>query len=109
MHLSFIRFYWLRLIGAVAALILALLYLAGFEMYSLAGFAVVATFAIYHGIRINNGTQPAICDLCGNQGTFSAEYGAGFSNARLILTCSNCGRVVNGSENNSVKPQKEKK
>ncbi len=106
MYINFIRFYWLRLFGAVFALTLALLYLTGFEGISLIGFGCIAFIAIYITIRINNGTLPAQCDLCGSNGTMNAEYGAGFSNARLILTCQNCGRVVNGTKG-SVKPQKE--
>lgn len=106
MYLSFIRFYWLRLFGAVAALILAIMYLAGFELTGLAGFSCIATIAVYIGIRINNETMPARCDLCGSGGTMKAEYGAGFTDARLILMCPHCGRVVNGSPG-SVKPQKE--
>lgn len=106
MPINFIRFYWLRLFGAVFALILALLYLAGFELISLAGFSGIAFIAIYITIKINNGTMPAKCDLCESAGTMTAEYNAGFSNARLILTCEHCGRVVNGAPG-SVKPQKE--
>jgi hypothetical protein len=106
MQISLIRFYWLRLIGAVFALFLALLYLGGFEMASLGGFTIIACVAIYMGIRINNGTMPATCDLCGSPGTMKAEYGAGFTNARLILECGRCGRVVNGAPG-SVKPQRE--
>jgi hypothetical protein len=106
MHLSFIRFYWLRLFGALTALTLALLYLAGFELTGLAGFSCIGAIAVYIGIRINNETMPARCDLCGATGTMKAEYGTGFVNARLILICPYCGRVVNSSPG-SVKPQKE--
>lgn len=106
MHISLIRLYWLRLIGAALALLLAILYLAEFEEISLAGFALIALMAIYIGIRINNGTMPAHCDLCGSEGTMGAEYGAGYANARLILNCRRCGRVINGASG-SVKPQKE--
>lgn len=106
MHVSLIRLYWLRLIGAVLALLLAILYLAEFEYASLAGFAIIALVGIYLGIRINNGTMPARCDLCGSEGTIGAEYGAGYANARLILNCCRCGRVINGKPG-SVKPAKE--
>lgn len=106
MQINFIRFYWLRLFGAVFALILALLYLAEFQRISLIGFSCNAFIVIYLTIRINNGTMPAECDLCGNPGTMKAEYGAGFSNARLILTCEQCGRIINSAPG-SVKPRKE--
>ncbi|WP_136798197.1 MULTISPECIES: hypothetical protein [Desulfosediminicola] len=106
MHINLIRLYWLRLAAAALALLLAILYLAEFEKVSLAGFALIALIGGYIGIRINNSTMPARCDLCGSVGTMGAEYGAGYANARLILNCSRCGRVVNGKPG-SVKPQKE--
>lgn len=106
MHLSLIRFYWLRLFGAVLALVLALLYLSGYEAVSLLGFTIIAFVATVITIRISKNTMPASCDLCGAPSTMTAEYGAGFVNARLILNCTRCGRVVNTTPG-SVNPQKE--
>lgn len=93
--MSFRSLYWGRIIGAVAALFFAVLYLAGQISFSLVGFAIVAFFGGVIGYRLNCGTLPAICDLCGARGLFSAEYGYGFQNARLILNCPSCGRVIN--------------
>lgn len=95
MHLSFVLFHWLRFLGAVFALCFAILYIMGGEEISLAGFAVIALVASVIGIRIRKGSMPATCDLCKTRGTMKAEYGAGFSNARLVITCPHCGRVVN--------------
>jgi hypothetical protein len=106
MRISLLRFHWLRFIGAITALLLALIYLAEYEYLSLTGFGVMALIMTYGGIRIRRGTLPAVCDLCGAASTMSAEYGAGFSNARLILSCPSCGRVVNRAEN-GIKPEKE--
>lgn len=106
MRLSLLRFYWLRVFGAVLALVLALLYLTDFEGLSIIGFSFMALAAAVITIRISRNTMPASCDLCGAPATMTAEYGAGYSNARLILNCTRCGRVVNGRPG-SVKPQKE--
>lgn len=106
MRLTLLRFHWLRFFGAIVALLLALLYLYGYEQFSLIGFALIALVLTYGGIRIRRGTLPAICDLCGAHATMTSEYGAGFSNARLIICCPDCGRIVNGS-NGGVQPRKE--
>lgn len=106
MRLSLLRFYWLRVLGAVLALVLASLYLADFEEISIFGFSFMALVAAVLTIRISRNTMPASCDLCGAPATMTAEYGAGYSNARLILNCTRCGRVIN-SRPGSVKPQKE--
>ena len=107
MFLNFFRFHWLRFIGAILALLLSIIYLFGFEEISLAGFGIGIVIASYIGIRIRKGSMPARCDLCGSEGSLKAEYGAGFSNARLVLTCSSCGRVINGGEKGTIKPRKE--
>ena len=107
MFLNFFRFHWLRFIGAILALLLSVIYLFGFEEISLAGFAVGIVIACYIGIKIRKGTMPARCDLCGSQGTLKAEYGAGFANARLVLSCAHCGRVINGGAKGTIKPRKE--
>jgi hypothetical protein len=106
MRLSFLRFYWLRLFGAVLALVMATLYLNDFEGISITGFSLMALVAVVISIRISRNTMPASCDLCGAPATMTAEYGAGYSNARLILNCTRCGRVVN-TRPGSVKPEKE--
>ena len=107
MRLNFFRFHWLRFLGAVLALFFAILYLAGGEEIALAGFAFIAIIAGFIGIRVRKGTMPALCDLCKEHGTLKAEYGAGFSNARLILNCPNCGRVINTATRGAA-PEREK-
>jgi len=92
--MSFKSLYWLRIAGAGAALLLAVAYLAGYVAFALLGFGFVGLAGGIIGYRINRGTLPATCDLCGRNGLFSAEYGHGFRNARLILNCTTCGRVV---------------
>ena len=108
MQLSLIRFYWLCLAGAILALTFSLVYLAGAEIPALGGFALIAAVAIYITIRINRGDMPSICDLCGADAVMTAEYGTGFSNARLIVTCPGCGRVINTGKG-TVTPQREKR
>lgn len=98
MYLSFLRFHWLRFSGAIITLLLAVIYLLEFEGISLIGFGMLAVVGTFLGMGLRNGTLPARCDLCGSSGRFSAEYGTGFSNARLILSCPQCGRVINNSE-----------
>ena len=93
--MSFKSLYRGRIGGAVAALFCAVMYLAGYIEIALIGFGLVACVGIIIGYRINSGTLPARCDLCGASGVFSAEYGHGFQNACLILSCPRCGRVVN--------------
>lgn len=106
MYFSFVRLHWLRFSGAIIALLLAIIYLLEFEGVSLIGFGMMAVAGAYLGMALRNGTLPARCDLCGSPGRFSAEYGAGFSNARLILSCQQCGRVINNSER-GVAPEQE--
>jgi hypothetical protein len=84
-----------------------MLYLGEQEEIALIGFAVVATITAYLCFRIRKGDMPATCDLCGENGTLKAEYGAGFSNARLILNCPHCGRVINKASR-GTDPQQEK-
>ncbi|WP_163337625.1 hypothetical protein [Desulfopila sp. IMCC35008] len=105
MYLSFVRFHWLRFSGAIIALSLAIIYLLEFEGTSLIGFSLLAAVGIFLGMGLRNGTLPARCDLCGSSGHFSAEYGAGFSNARLILSCPRCGRVVSNPERGIIPEQ----
>lgn len=106
MHLSLLRFYWLKIYCAILALVFAMLYLTGFEGLSILGFSGIALVAAVITIRISRNTMVAICDLCGAPATMTAEYGAGYANARLILNCSHCGRVINGKPG-SMQPQKE--
>jgi hypothetical protein len=106
MRLSLLRFYWLRIFGALLALIFSLFYLLGLEGAAAAGFSVMALAITVLAIRIRNNTLPASCDLCGGPATITTEYGAGFANARLILNCPRCGRVINGRPG-SMQPQKE--
>ncbi len=102
MYLTFHRFYRLRIVAAIIILILALMYLSGHEKIGLSGFAVITLIAVFVCNKLRLGTMPAVCDLCGRQGTMKAEYGAAFSNARLVLTCLGCGRVVNTSKQGLV-------
>ncbi len=106
MYLSFSIFYRLRFICALAVFALALLYLAGGEKIALIGFAVITFVGAVICSRVRKGTMPAVCDLCKSSATMKAEYGAGFSNARLIINCPHCGRVVNKAEE-GVNPAKE--
>ena len=106
MRLSLLRLYWIRIFGALFALIFAVFYLMGLEGLSVAGFGMMALAITILTIRIRNNTLPASCDLCGAPSTITAEYDAGFANARLILNCRRCGRVINGRPG-SMKPQKE--
>ncbi len=96
--MSFHFLYRARIGGAAAALMLAGTYLAGYLVFAVAGFALLGLAGGVTGFLINRGTLPAICDLCGRRGIFSAEYGHGFRNARLILDCPRCGRVINRAE-----------
>jgi hypothetical protein len=98
MRLSLVRFHWLRFLGAIFALVLAIIYLMESEEIALLGFALIALVAAVICIKIRKGTLPAICDLCRSKGTMRAEYGPGFSNARLILNCPQCGRVINKAQ-----------
>jgi len=104
--MSILLFHWVRFIGAIVALVLAILYLTGFEGVSLAGFICVGIYAAVTCILVQNGTLPARCDLCGNKGTLKAEYGHGFTNVRLVLSCPRCGRVVNTAKH-GIRPGKE--
>jgi len=106
--MSLVRFHWLKFIGAVTALCLALLYLAGYEQFSLAGFFLIGAYASITCIRIQKGTQKAKCDLCSRQSTMKVEYKHGFVDVRLILDCPNCGRVVNTAAA-GIKPGRERK
>ncbi len=94
MAMSIKSLYWLRIVGAGAALLLALAYMGGYVAFALLGFGFIGFMGGIIGYRINRGTLPATCDLCGGKGLFGAEYGHGFRNARLILNCPTCGRVV---------------
>ena len=93
--MSLLRFRWLRFIAAAVALVLALLYLAGFETIAMAGFLVIGIYAALLTIRLIRGRQKARCDLCGGPGTLRVEHGPIYSGARLVLDCPRCGRVVN--------------
>lgn len=108
MYLNFKIFYRTRLILACIVLGLSLLYLNGGEKTALGGFAVLTLVTVFLCDKLRKGTMPAICDLCGKAGTMKAEYGAGFSNARLVLSCPRCGRVVNKG-NDVVELEVEKK
>lgn len=89
--------YLSRITGAVFVLVLSIGYLAGYVGPALSGFVLVGLVGGSIGYLINNGTLPAVCDICGGRGVFSAEYGHGFRNVRLILDCPHCGRVINRS------------
>ncbi len=106
MYLNFFRFHWLRFLTAIIVLALALLYLMEVEGIALFGFLFLALIVTIICDKIRKGTMPAICDLCRSKGTIKAEYGAGFSNARLILNCPQCGRVINKADQ-GINPQKE--
>lgn len=93
--MSILRFHWIRFIGAVAALILAIVYLLGFEVQAMTGFIVIAVYAVILSVRLQQGTQPAICDLCRSRARMKVEYEHGFSNVRLMVKCPHCGRIVN--------------
>ena len=97
--MSFFQFHWIRFIGAVVALFLAIIYLIGFEKVSLVGFTLIGAYGAIVCILLQKGTLPGKCDLCGNKGLLKAEYGHGFSNARLVLNCPHCGRVINTAKN----------
>lgn len=106
MHFSLLRLYWLRILGAVLALVFAMLYLLDREGLAIGGFAVLALAVTAITVMIRKNRLPASCDLCGSSATISAEYDAGFANARLILNCRRCGRIVNGRPG-SMQPRKE--
>lgn len=106
MYLNFHIFHWLRFLCALVVLALAILYLAGGEKIALIGFAIIACAATVICTRLRKGTMPAVCDLCQARGVMKAEYGAGFSNARLVIDCPRCSRVVNKAKQ-GVNPQKE--
>lgn len=105
--MSLLRFHWLRFIGAVVALVLALFYLAGFETISMTGFLIIAVYAALLTIRLARGRQQATCDLCGSPGILRVEHGPAFSGARLVLDCPRCGRVINTARE-GMKPGMEK-
>lgn len=93
--MSLLRFHWLRFIAAAVALVLALLYLAGFETIAMVGFLVIGIYAALLTMRLARGRQKARCDLCGGPGILRVEHGPAFSGARLVLDCPRCGRVIN--------------
>lgn len=95
MNLNFKMFYRLRFFCALIVFGLALLYLAGGEKPALVGFAIITAITVFICDKLRKGTMPADCDLCQASATMKAEYGAGFSNARLVLHCPQCGRVIN--------------
>ncbi|MEE4166712.1 MAG: hypothetical protein V2I35_11990 [Desulfocapsaceae bacterium] len=105
--MSFRFLYLARIGGAASALLCAGAYLAGYITFSLIGFAFVGIVGGTIGVLLNRGTLPALCDLCGKKGVFGAEYGHGFRNARLILDCPRCGRVVNRSRHGLVVEQEQ--
>ncbi len=105
--MSIMHFHWLRFLGAVAALIFAVMYLFGYEKAALIGFIIIGIYAAVTCIRIQKGMQPGKCDLCGRKGLLRVEYEHGFTNVRLVLDCPSCGRVVNKAKN-GIKPGLEK-
>ncbi len=104
--MSILLFHWIRFFGAIAALLLAILYLAEFEQFALAGFLLIGIYVTYVFIRMRKGGYPARCDLCGSRSRLTVEH-EGFSNVRLILECPRCGRVVN-TAGNGIIPGREK-
>jgi len=104
--MSILRFHWIRFFGAAAALVLALMYLFGYEQPALAGFLVIGVYATITCVRIQRGTQPAKCDLCGRSSKMKVEYDHGFSNVKLIVECPDCGRIVNKAKQ-AIKPGRE--
>lgn len=104
--MSIVLFHWIRFFGAIMALLLAVLYLIGFEQISLVGFTIIAIYAAVVCIKLQKGKLPARCDLCRSKGTLKAEYGHAFTNSRLVLSCPQCGRVVNRAKN-GIRPGKE--
>lgn len=107
MYLNFRSFHKLRIVTAVIVFLLAIIYLNGGEKFSLIGFATLSTVVALLCNKIRKGIMPAVCDLCGTRATMKAEYGAGFSNAKLVIDCHRCGRVINQAKQ-GVNPQKEK-
>ena len=106
-NMSYRAFFWVRTAGAACALLFAAAYLAGYIAFALTGFGLIGLIGGTIGYRVNGGSLPAICDLCGQKGLFRAEYGHGFRNARLVLDCPGCGRVVNRA-GGGVEPVREK-
>lgn len=104
--MNILRFHWIRFIGAIVILLLALCYLFGLEEFAIAGFVIIAVYTTILCARLQKGTQPAICDLCRAKGFMKVEYEHGFSNVHLILKCPHCGRVVNKAKN-GIKPGRE--
>lgn len=105
--MSILQFHWLRFFGALLALILAIVYLLGYVKIALGGFFIIGVYGAVTCIRIQKGIQPGKCDLCGSKGLLKVEYEHAFTNARLILDCPSCGRVVNRAKN-GIKPGLEK-
>jgi hypothetical protein len=101
--MNILRFHWIRFIGAIVTLFLALFYLFGFEEFAIAGFVLIAVYTTILCARLQKGTQPAICDLCRTKSFMKVEYEHGFSHVRLVVLCPNCGRVVNKAKN-GIKP-----
>ena len=95
--------------GAIATLILAIVYLLGFEVQAMTGFIVIAVYAVVLSIRIQQGTQPAVCDLCRSRAHMKVKYEHGFSNVRLMVQCPHCGTVVNtAGSTGGVRPGRAK-
>ena len=105
--MTILLFHWIRFIGAIVALLLAILYLIGFEKISLVGFSLIGAYGAVVCILLQKGTLPAKCDLCSTKGTMKAEYDYGFANARLVLGCPKCGRVINGAKH-GIRPERER-
>lgn len=106
--MNIVRLHSIRFIGAILALLLGIIYLAGFIKTSLFGFFLIGSYAAVTSILIQNGKQPAKCDLCGSKSLMKVEYEHGFTNVRLILDCPRCGRVVNTAASGLPVPGREK-
>ncbi len=104
--MSILLFHWIRFFGAIIALLLAILYLTGFERVSLIGFTLIGIYATITCVLIQKGKLPAKCDLCGNKSTMKVEYDHGFTNVLLVLNCPQCGRVINRAEK-GIRPGRE--
>ena len=104
--MNILRFHWIRFIGAIVILFLALCYLFGYEVFAMTGFIIIAVGVTIFCAMLRQGNLPAVCDLCRSRALMKVEYEPGFINVRLVVNCPRCGRVVNTAKN-GIRPGRD--
>lgn len=104
--MNILRFHWIRFIGAIVILFLALCYLFDYKVFAMTGFIIITVGVTLFCAMLRKGKVPAVCDLCGSKALMKVEYEPGFINVRLVVNCPHCGRVINTAKN-GIKPGRE--